>query len=57
MAVRRRRPLIPPPYPRRNRYTPIWASPAARLDGAEYSFGIVTYFPGEVCYNSMKFMS
>ena len=22
MAVRRRRPLIPPPYPRRNRYTP-----------------------------------
>ena len=23
MAVRRRRPLIPPPYPRRNRYTPL----------------------------------
>ena len=22
MAVRRRRPLVPPPYPRRNRYTP-----------------------------------
>ena len=23
MAVRRRRPLVPPPYPRRNRYTPL----------------------------------
>lgn len=23
MAVRRRRPLVPPPYPRRNRYTPM----------------------------------
>ena len=23
MAVRRRRPLVPPPYPRRNRYTPV----------------------------------
>ena len=22
MAVRHRRPLVPPPYPRRNRYTP-----------------------------------
>ena len=25
MAVRRRRPLVPPPYPRRNRYTPLSA--------------------------------
>ena len=24
MAVRRRRPLIQPPHPRRNRYSPVW---------------------------------
>ena len=52
MAVRRRRPLVPPPYPRRNRYIPR----SSGLSKQIAVFGIVTHFFREVCYNSMKFI-
>lgn len=83
MAVRRRRPLVPPPYPRRNRYIPISAEQTALHCSSSSNrkpwlairvwtlkrFGnpftenfrgmlliaIITYFPREVCYNSVKF--
>ena len=52
MAVRRRRPLVPPPYPRRNRYIPR----SSGLSKQIAVLGIVTHFFREVCYNSMKFI-
>ena len=55
MAVRRRRPLVPPPYPRRNQYTPIsMGIPVFGLKRG-MTMEIVTHPDIEVCYNSMKF--
>ena len=62
MAVRRRRPLVPPPYPRRNRYTPIsgrWLPSSAYAEegpslaegtSAESSVDSITQPSSGMCY-------
>lgn len=48
MAVRRRRPLVPPPYPRRNPYTPGSVAKSAMLRSRQAPLAI-----GESCARSL----
>ena len=46
MAVRRRRPLVPPPYPRRNRYTPVVGANSTH----SVSVGKLSFAPTKTAY-------